>query len=207
LILIQLHPFGLYDCPMPEIIRQRVGIDRCEGSLQTLFALTLMDLAEFEWRRPDGHGWEVGRWPGLRLTLLAQPESGPHQAPFAICPLPGNDNEVPFILLISLRPAIASSFSDTQCTSVSIFTVTPVELQRDPRSCAHRVFDRAVQLQLRHVEARFARHRQTLPGLPCMKATMAIAARFTAPMSGMETGMARQNKITEGSYGENSGHR
>ena len=192
---------------MPEIIRQRIGIDRCEGSLQTLFALTLMDLAEFEWRRPDGHGWEVGRWPGLRLALLAQPESGSHQAPFAICPLPGKDNEVPFILLMSLRQAIASSFSDTQCTSVSIFTLTPLEIHRDPRSCAHRVFDRAVQLQLRHVEARYARYRQALPGLPCMKATMEIAARFTAPMSGTETGMAGHNRITEGLYGKNSGHR
>jgi hypothetical protein len=65
---------------MMETIDQRVGIDRCEGALQTLFALTLMELADFEWRRPEGHGWEVGRWPGLRLTLLAQPESGPHRA-------------------------------------------------------------------------------------------------------------------------------
>jgi hypothetical protein len=184
---------------MADTIRQRVGIDRCEGSLQTLFALTLMDLAEFEWRRPDGHGWEVGRWPGLRLTLLAQPESGPHQAPFAICPLPGNDNVVPFILLISLRHIIPNSFSDTQGTSVSIFTLTPVQIQRDPRSCAHRVFDRAVQLQLRHVEARYARYRQALPGLPCMKATMEIAARFTAPMSGMETGLTEPNRMTKGS--------
>jgi len=135
----------------------------------------------------------------LRLTLLAQPESGPHQAPFAICPLPGNDNVVPFILLISLRQAIPSSFSDTQGTSVSIFTLTPVQIQRDPRSCAHRVFDRAVQLQLRHVEARYARYRQALPGLPCMKATMEIAARFTAPMSGMETGLAEPNRMTKGS--------
>ena len=63
---------------MMETIDQRLGIDRCEGALQTLFALTLMELAEFEWRRPERHGWEVGRWPGLRLTLLAQPESGPH---------------------------------------------------------------------------------------------------------------------------------
>ena len=168
----------------------RVGIDRCEGSLQTLFVLTLMDLAEFEWRRPDGHGWEVGRWPGLRLILLAQPESGPHQAPLAICPLPENDNEVPFILLISLQQAIVSTASDTPSTSVSIFTLTPAEIQRDPRSCAHRVFDRAVQLQLRHVEARYARYRQTLPGLPCMKATAEIAAPFIAPMSSINAGRA-----------------
>ena len=168
-----------------ETIEQRVGIDRCEGPLQTLFALTLIDLAEFDWRRPDGHGWEVGRWPGLRLTLLAQPEAGPQRAPFAICPLPGNDDEVPFILLISLRQMIDSS--DLPNSSVSIFTLTPMDLQRDARSCAHRVFDRAVQLQLRQVEARYARFRQTLPGLPCMKSMMKIQYRYTAPMPGIYT--------------------
>jgi hypothetical protein len=172
---------------MAGTLEQRVGIDRCEGALQTLFALTLMELAEFEWRRPEGHGWEVGRWPGLRLTLLAQPESGPHRAPLAICPLPlpENDNEVPFILLISLRQAIDSSYSDSRSTSVSIFTLTPREIHRDVRSCAHRVFDRAVRLQLGYIGARYARFRQALPGLPCMKATMEIASAFTAPMSGM----------------------
>ena len=173
---------------MTETIDQRVGIDRCEGVLQTLFALTLMELANFEWRRPEGHGWEVGWWPGLRLSLLAQPESGPHRVPLAICPLPaGNDNEVPFILLISLRHTIDSAYSDSPSTSVSIFTLTPMEIQRDVRSCAHRVFDRAVRLQLGHVGARYARFRQALPGLPCMKATMEIAAAFTAPMCGMMT--------------------
>jgi hypothetical protein len=172
---------------MTETIDQRVGIDRCEGALQTLFALTLMELAEFEWRRPEGHGWEVGRWPGLRLTLLAQPESGPHRAPLAICPQPDNDNEVPFILLISLRHALDSACSDSPSTSVSIFTLTPMEIHRDVRSCAHRVFDRAVRLQLGQVGARYARFRQALPGLPCMKATMEIAAAFTAPMCGMMT--------------------
>ena len=180
---------------MAETVDHRVGIDRCEGALQTLFALTLMELTEFEWRRPESHGWEVGRWPGLRLTLLAQPEAGPHRAPLAICPLPGNDNEVPFILLISLRQAIGSSYSDSPSTSVSIFTLTPMEIHRDVRCCAHRVFDRAVQLQLGYVGARYARFRQALPGLPCMKATMEIASAFTAPMSGMMTPYpARLNK-------------
>jgi hypothetical protein len=141
-----------------------------------LFALTLMELAEFEWRRPERHGWEVGWWPGLRLTLLAQPESGPHRAPLAICPQHSDDNEVPFILLISLRHRVDSAaYTDGPSTSVSIFTLTPMEIHRDVRSCAHRVFDRAVRLQLGHVGARYARFRQALPGLPCMKDTMAIA--------------------------------
>jgi hypothetical protein len=172
---------------MAGTIEQRVGIDRCEGALQTLFALTLMELAEFEWRRPERHGWEVGRWPGLQLTLLAQPESGPHRAPLAICPLPRNDNEVPFILLISLRHTIDRSYSDSPNTSVSIVTLTPVDIYRDVRACAHHVFDRAVRLQLGYIGARYARFRQALPGLPCMKATMELAYAFTAPMSGMIT--------------------
>jgi hypothetical protein len=172
---------------MRETIDQRVGIERCEGALQTLFALTLMELAEFEWRRPEGHGWEVGWWPGLRLTLLAQPESGSHRAALAICPQPDNDNEVPFILLILLRHTIDSAYSESPSTSVSIFPLTPIEIHRDVRSCAHRVFDRAVRLQLGHVGARYARFRQALPGLPCMKATMEIASAFTAPMRGRMT--------------------
>jgi hypothetical protein len=55
---------------MMETLDQRVGIERCEGALQTLFALTLMELGKFEWRRPEVHGWEVGWWPGLRLSSL-----------------------------------------------------------------------------------------------------------------------------------------
>jgi hypothetical protein len=173
---------------MAETIEQRLGIDRCERSVETLFALTLMDLAEFEWSHQDGHEWEVGRWPGLRLTLLAQPAWGPHRPPFAICPLPGNGNEVPFIVLIAVGEGITSLYSDTGGTSVSIFPLTAVEIQRDVRSCAHRVFDLAVRLQLRHLEARYNRlSRQAVPTLPCMKAMMEISSRFTAPMAGIHT--------------------
>lgn len=173
---------------MAETIEQRLGIDRCERSVETLFALTLMDLAEFEWCHQAGHEWEVGRWPGLQLTLLAQPEWGPHRPPFAICPLPGNGNEVPFIVLIALGEGITSLSSDTGGTSVSIFPLTAGEIQRDVRSCAHRVFDLAVRLQLRHLEARYNRlRRQAVPTLPCMKAMMEISSRFTAPMSGIHT--------------------
>lgn len=173
---------------MAETIEQCAGIDRCQGAVQTLFTLTLMELAEFEWRPQDGHEWEVGRWPGLRLTLLAQPEWGPHRLPLAICPPPRNDNEVPFMLLIALRQRIDGSYSETGSTSVSIFTLTPAEIRRDVRSCAHRVFDLAVRLQLRHLEARYGRSsRQAVPILPCMKSLMKSQYRFTAPMSGIYT--------------------
>lgn len=173
---------------MAEMIEQRVGIDRCEGPLQTLLALTLIDLGKFEWRSPDGHGWEVGRWPGLQLTLLAHPEWGPHGPSFAICPLPRNGTEVPFILLIALRQRIDSSYSDARGNSVTVFTLTTVEVQRDARSCAHRVFDLAIRLQHSHLEGRYARlNRRSLPNLPCMEYMMEIQSRFTAPMAAIYT--------------------
>ena len=181
---------------MAETIEQHLGIDRCERAVETLFALTLMDLADFKWCHQNGHEWEVGRWPGFRLTLLAQPQWGPHRPPFAISPLPGNGNEVPFIVLIVLGEALTSLYSDSVGTSVSIFPLTAVEIQRDVRSCAHRVFDLAVRLQLHHLEARYHRlRRQAVPTLPCMKAIMEISSRFTAPMSGihpaqLSTGLA-----------------
>jgi hypothetical protein len=66
--------------------------------------------------------------------------------------------------------------------------LTAVEIQRDIRSCAHRVFDLAVRLQLRHLEARYnPLRRQAVPTLLCMKAMMEISSRFTAPMSGIHT--------------------
>ena len=173
---------------MAETSKQRVGIDRCEGALQTCFALTLMELGEFEWRRADGHEWEVGRWPGLRLTLLAHPEWGPHCPAFAICPLPGNENEVPFILLIALRERIESLSQETGDTLVTLFNLTPVEVQRDVGACAHRVFDLAVRLQLPHLEPRYIRlSRRPAPILPCMKSLIENQYRFTALMSGIYT--------------------
>src|SRR5262245_22461715 len=109
---------------MAEIIEQRVGIDRCDGALQTCFALTLMELGKFEWRCGDGHEWEVGRWPGLRLTLLSQPEWGPHRPAFAICPQPENDNEVPFILLIALQEGKHGTYEETQGTAATLLNIT-----------------------------------------------------------------------------------
>jgi len=181
---------------MAETIEQRVGIDRCEGAFQTLFALTLMNLAAFDWRRPDDHEWEVGRSPGLRLTLLAQPEWGPYRPPFAICPVPRNGYEVRFILLIALRRRIDISYSDTGDTSVSVLNFTPIEIKRDVRFCAHRVFDLAVRLQQSDLEARYMRsRRRALPMLPCMKAMMEIQYRFTAPMAGIHRSNLSTNPV------------
>ena len=120
---------------MAEIIEQFVGIERCQRSLHTLFALELIELGNFEWRRRNDHEWEVGRWPGLELTLLAQAEWRSQRVPFAICPFPGNDGAVPFILLIAFQQHEVTSCWTISDTSVSVSTGTAVVLQRDVSNC------------------------------------------------------------------------
>ena len=176
---------------MAENIEQRLGIDRCDGPLHTFFALALVEIAKFDWRGNDSHEWEVGRWPGLRLTLLAQPEWGPHRPHFAICPLPGNANEVPFILLMALGGQIESSYLNTGDASVTLLHLTTQQVRRDVAACAHRVFDLAVTLQCPQLEARYARwNRGNLPNLPCMKSSMKLQYPFTAPMSAFQQPLA-----------------
>jgi hypothetical protein len=136
---------------MAETTERRVGIERCEGALQTVFALTLMEQGKFEWRCAESHDWEIGRWPGLGLTLLAQPEWGPYRPHFSICPLPRNANEVPFILLLALGGTISNSYLNTGDASVTLLYLTITQVQRDVAACAHRVFDLAVRLQHPHL--------------------------------------------------------
>ena len=167
---------------MAELIERFVGIDRCRRTLHTLFALELIELGKFEWRRRNDHEWEVGRWPGLELTLLAEPEWQSERAPFAICPFPGSDGSVAFILLIAFQHQRNTSYSIAGDTSVSVSTLTTVDVQRDVTICAHEVFDTAVWLQLPNLEARHMRlARRMLPKLPCMKSTMEMQYAFTAP--------------------------
>ena len=174
---------------MAQIHEQFVGIDRCRRTLHTLFALELIELGKFEWRRRNDHEWEVGRWPGLELTLLAQPEWRSERAPFAICPFPGSDGGVPFILLVAFQHHTDVTESTIGDSSVSVSTVTMVELQRDVRMCAHQIFDTAVWLQLPHLEARRMRvNRRILPNLPCMKSLSEIQSRFTAPTADIQMG-------------------
>ena len=192
-----ISPSEIFGEAMAELIEQSVGIDRCRRTLHTLFALELIELGKFEWRRRNDHEWEVGRWPGLELTLLAQPEWRSQQrVPFAICPFPGNDGAVPFILLIAFRLSADTSSWTISDTSVSVSTVTAVELQRDVRICAHQIFDAAVWLQLPHLEARHMRvSRRILPNLPCMKSMAEIQSRFTAPTAAIQTDGHPSNPI------------
>jgi hypothetical protein len=172
---------------MAETTEQRVGIDRCESPLQTAFALAMMELGKFEWRGKNSHEWEVGRWPGLRLTLLAQPQWGPYTPHFAICPLPQNGYDVPFLLFLAIGGRIESSYVNTGDTSVTLLYLTMEQVRRDVAACAFRAFDLAIQLQSPHLGARFVRLSQPCkPILPCMKTMMTIQHRFTSLMSAFE---------------------
>jgi hypothetical protein len=57
---------------MTETIDQRVGIDRCEGALQTLFALTLMEIADTSCLRPGSTTPGRACW-----SQICQISSGP----------------------------------------------------------------------------------------------------------------------------------
>ena len=176
---------------MAELIERFVGIDRCRRTLHTLFALELIELGKFEWRRRNDHEWEVGRWPGLELTLLAHPEWRSERAPFAICTFPGSDGGVAFILLIAFQHHSNTSYSITGDTSVSVSTLKTVDVQRDVTMCAHEVFDTAVWLQLPNLEARHMRlARRISPKLPCMKTLMELQSPFTAPASGFHSAVS-----------------
>jgi hypothetical protein len=169
---------------MAETTHQRVGIDRCESPLQTSFALTLMELGKFEWRSANSHEWEVGRWPGLELTLLVQPEWGTFRPHFSICPLPRHTNDIPFILLLALGGRIENSYLDKGDATVTLLYLPLEQVRRDMAACAYRVFDFALKLQGPHLQARYARWSPGgLPNLPCIKTLMNLQSPFTAPAS------------------------
>ena len=102
-----------------------------------------------------------------------------------VCPVPGDCEEVPFILLLSIKGRINNLVSEVQKTSVIPINLSVAELQRDVGCAAHRVFDVAIKLQRAQLETRYARWRQgALPNLPCMKSLMKLQRSYTAPMSG-----------------------
>ena len=181
-----LRPSGFGDA-MAETTEELAGIYRCPGKLHTLFALTLMEQGKFEWRTQNDHEWEVGRWPGLQLTLLAKPQWGRTQPQFAICPFPGRDGTIPFIVLVVFAHDIDSSYSATVDTLVSVLTLTTLQIQRDAKICAHQVFDAAVWLQLPSLEASYMRVSRR-PNLPCMKSMMEKQYPFTAPAPAIHIG-------------------
>jgi hypothetical protein len=78
-----------------------------------------------------------GQVAWLAADIAGATGMGTAPPPFAICPPPGDGNELPFIVLIALREGITRSYSYIRGTSVSVFPLTATEIRRDVRSCAH----------------------------------------------------------------------
>jgi very-short-patch-repair endonuclease len=77
-----------------------VGLDLCQSPLERRLAEAFARVMRFEWRKPDDHRWEVGRWPGWFLTLLAQPSYDRYRADFGICTWVHPEGAVPPYVVI-----------------------------------------------------------------------------------------------------------
>ena len=146
----------------------RYGIERCESALEEKLARGFARLAGFEWRRPEDHPWEVGRWPGWFLALLAQPEYGRYRADFGISTWVHEDNEeTPFIIIIEVdghnyheRTKEQAEYDKSRdrfmtATNAKVFRFTGREVWRDAEACAAEVFTYVTCIQQQHLEKKF----------------------------------------------------
>lgn len=79
------------------------GIERCQSPLEGQLAHAFSKVSRFEWRTASDHRWEVGRWPGWFLALLAQPQYDRYRADFGICSWMHLDDEAPpFIVIVEV---------------------------------------------------------------------------------------------------------
>jgi very-short-patch-repair endonuclease len=146
----------------------RVGIERCESPLEEKLAYAFSTLSRFEWRQPDDDPWEVGRWPGWFLALLAQPEYGPYRADFGISSWVHEDDESPpFIVIIEVDGHDYHERTKEQAerdksrdrfmtaTEARVFRFTGREVWRDAEACAAEVLEYVIRIQQKHLEDEF----------------------------------------------------
>ena len=147
------------------------GIDRCHQSpLEIELAKAFSRLSRFEWRKPDDHPWEVGRWPGWFLTLLAQPQYGHYRADFGISTWAhDNEDSPPFIVIIEVdghdyhertkEQAERDKKRDRFMTSTEakVFRFTGREVYRDADACAYEVMEYVIKVQRNHLNEEFVK--------------------------------------------------
>ena len=146
----------------------RRGIERCESPLEEKLAHGFANLAGFEWRRPEDDPWEVGRWPGWLLALLAQPQYGPYRADFGISTWVHEDNEpTPFNVIIEVdghayheRTPEQAEYDKSRdrfmtATNANIFRFTGREVWRHAEACASEVLTYVTRIQQQHLEGKF----------------------------------------------------
>jgi very-short-patch-repair endonuclease len=153
---------------------KRVGIERCESPLEEKLAHAFSKLARFEWRKPADHPWEVGRWPGWFLTLLAQPEYGPYRVDFGISTWVHDDNgPPPFIVIVEVdghdyheRTREQAEYDKSRdrfmtATDARVFRFTGREVWRDAEACAYEVLEYVIKIQQAHLDEEFRNFVQT----------------------------------------------
>ena len=147
---------------------EKLGIERCESPLEDALARAFAKLARFEWRRPNDHPWEIGRWPGWFLTLLAQPEYGPYRADFGVCTWIHDDAAPPpFIVIVEVdgheyheRTKEQAEYDKSRdrfmtSTEAKVFRFTGREVHRDAKGCAYEVLEYVMRIQQQHLGEEF----------------------------------------------------
>lgn len=153
---------------MPQFNDSLTGIDRCQSPLERQLAEAFAAALRFEWRRPNDHPWEVGRWPGWFLTLLAQPQYDRYRADFGICTWVYPENDVPpFIVVVEVDGHDFHEKTKEQArydksrdrfmtaTEARVFRFTGSEVYRDAEACVLEVLEYVIGVQQRHLEEEF----------------------------------------------------
>jgi very-short-patch-repair endonuclease len=144
------------------------GIDRCQSPLEQQLAHAFAALSRFEWRAPDHHPWEVGRWPGWFLALLAQPQYDGYRADFGISTWAHLEDELPpFIVIIEVdghdfhektKEQVRRDKSRDRfmtATEARVFRFSGSEVYQDAEACAADVLEYVFKLQQEHLEDEF----------------------------------------------------
>jgi very-short-patch-repair endonuclease len=140
-------------------LRHRRGLARCESPAERRFVHAIAQTADFRWRLPDEHPWEVGRWPSLRLVLLSQATMQPYRADFAIVPTRWSPRQAPPIVVeidghyhnLKHR-AEHDRVRDRYMSSIgtTVLRFGGAEIWRDASGCA----DEALAIALQRLSAR-----------------------------------------------------
>jgi very-short-patch-repair endonuclease len=145
-----------------------VGIDRCQSPMERLLIDAFATVSRFEWRRGAEHRWEVGRWPGWFLSLLAQPQYDRYRPDFGICTWVYPEDEAPpFIVIVEVDGHDFHEKTKEQAkrdksrdrfmtaTEARVFHFTGSEVYRDAQACAVEAFEYVLKHQQRHLEEEF----------------------------------------------------
>ena len=144
------------------------GIERCQSPLEIVLAQALAEAIPFTWRESGDHEWEVGRWKGWMLALLAQPAYDKYRPDFGICTWVHDPTEAPpFILIVEVdghefhertkeqvrRDKERDRFMTT--TGAKILRFSGSEVHSDPTACAEQILQYAIELQKPHLTEQF----------------------------------------------------